>query len=639
MVDAVKPILLPAVSFYTWAALAAYTWDELAGMTWGDLSQSGSIGTDNGLGVLTDAASCIVTEERNGSYELELKYPLDGLHYKDIDYRSVILAKPSPQRERQPFRVYRITRPLGGMVTVYARHISYDLSGVVVAPFAASTLAEALEALRTNALPDNHGFTFWTNKGGAGGMAVAAPSSLRSVLGGVDGSILDTYGGEYEFDGFTVKLWDARGEDRGVTLRYGKNLTSLEQESNCANVYTAVYPYWTDGETTVTLEGKTVPVPGTFAYEKILPVDLSSTFEAAPSQDDLRTAAQYYITDNKVGVPTVSLQVSFAQLGGETLELCDTVEVRFERLGVSARAKVVKTVYNVLLDRYDTVEIGDTRSSIADTIAGQTADIREAATSLDLQRAVVNATGWITGSKGGYVIFKRNAEGQPTEILIMDSPDTATAKKVWRWNTGGLGYSGSGVNGPYSTAITQDGSIVGSFVTADGLFVNAANINGTLTASQIDADDLHVNAANINGTLAASQIDATNLHVKAANVDGTITADAINLNTAQITGTLSANYIDVDSLTVKNANIESLYADKIIGGNIGGYVSANAISGQSHLLSSLFVNSFYANNAVNIMSNGDADSGIVIDQAGITQAGTRHYWSDIFSASASAVFG
>lgn len=613
-----RPVLLPATSFYTWAALAAYTWDELAEMTWGALSQSSGIGTDNGLGVLTDAASCTVTEERNGSYELELKYPVDGLHYEDIGYRSVILAKPSPQRGRQPFRVYRITRPLGGMVTVYARHISYDLSGVVVAPFTASTLAEALEALRTNALPDNHGFTFWTNKGGTGSMAVAAPSSLRSVLGGVDGSILDTYGGEYEFDGFAVKLWNARGEDRGVTLRYGKNLTSLEQESNCANVYTAVYPYWTDGETTVTLEEKTVAVPGTFSYEKILPVDLSSAFEDAPSQEELRTAAQYYITDNKVGVPTVSLQVSFAQLDGETLELCDTVEVRFERLGVSARAKVVKTVYNVLLNRYDTVEIGDTRSSIADTIAGQTADIREAATSLDLQRAVVNATGWITGSKGGYVIFRRNAEGQPTEILIMDSPDVATARKVWRWNTGGLGYSGSGINGPYATAITQDGSIVGSFVTAEGLFVNAANINGTLTASQINADDLHV---------------------KAANVDGTITADAINLNTAQITGTLSAANIDVDSLTVKNANIESLYANKIVGGNIGGYVAAGAISAQSHMLSSLFVSSFYANNAVNIMNSGDADSGIVIDQAGITQAGTRHYWSDIFSASASAVFG
>lgn len=137
-------------------------------------------------------------------------------------------------------------------------------------------------------------------------------------------------------------------------------------------------------------------------------------------------------------------------------------------------------------------------------------------------------------------------------------------------------------------------------------------------------------------TLSSETLD---LHVKSVNVDGTITADAINLNTAQITGTLSANYIDVDSLTVKNANIESLYANKIVGGNIGGYVAAGAISAQSHMLSSLFVSSFYANNAVNIMNSGDADSGIVIDQAGITQAGTRHYWSDIFSASASAVFG
>lgn len=590
---------------------------------------------DNGLGVLFDATSCTVKEERNGSFELEMKYPVAGLHYDEIAQRTLIMAKPSPGRAAQPFRVYRISSPMGGVVTVYARHISYDLSGVALSPFAAQGLAQCIEKISANAVPSDHGFAFSTDKTGVAALQVAKPCSIRALLGGSTGSMLDVYGGEYEFDRFAVKLWAARGEDRGVTIRYGKNLTSLTQEANCAEVYTAVYPFWANGETTVELPEKTVAVAGTYDYVKVLPLDLSSAFDAQPSADALRTSAQYYITDNKVGVPKVSLTLSFAQLEGETVELCDTVAVIFERLGVSARAKIVATTYNVLLDRYDSVEVGDARSSIADTIAGQAADIKNIPISLDLQAAIVNATGWITGAKGGYVIFKRNDEGQPTEILIMDSPDMATAQNVWRWNMGGLGFSSTGVNGPYETAITQDGSIVGKFVTADGLFVNAANINGKVTAGQIDADDLHV---------------------KSANIDGTITADAINLNTAQINGTLSAQYIDtanlhvqganIDNLTVTNAMIDTLYASKIIGGSVGGYVASGAISDAGHTLSELYVSDLTANAASvgTTVRIGGVGNNVTIGGAKVTlvsSGGTAEKtWADILAGTGSAaVFG
>lgn len=585
---------------------------------------------DNGLGVLFDATSCTVKEERNGSFELEMKYPVAGLHYDEIAQRTLIMAKPSPGRAAQPFRVYRISSPMNGVVTVYARHISYDLSGVALSPFSAQGLAQCVEKISANAVPSDHGFAFSTDKTSVAALQVAKPCSIRALLGGSTGSMLDVYGGEYEFDRFAVKLWAARGEDRGVTIRYGKNLTSLTQEANCAEVYTAVYPFWANGETTVELPEKTVAVAGTYDYVKVLPLDLSSAFDAQPSADALRTSAQYYITDNKVGVPKVSLTLSFAQLEGETVELCDTVAVIFERLGVSARAKIVATTYNVLLDRYDSVEVGDARSSIADTIAGQAADIKNIPISLDLQAAIVNATGWITGAKGGYVIFKRNDEGQPTEILIMDSPDMATAQNVWRWNMGGLGFSSTGVNGPYETAITQDGSIVGKFVTADGLFVNAANINGKVTAGQIDADDLHV---------------------KSANIDGTITADAINLNTAQINGTLSAQYIDtanlhvnganIDNLTVTNAMIDTLYASKIVGGSVGGYVPYGAISDASHYLSSLYATNAAFNAADIVTLNlGLRKTTVLTDLYVTTSTGSRSWESIVAGDGAgTAVFG
>ena len=162
---------------------------------------------------------------------------------------------------------------------------------------------------------------------------------------------------------------------------------------------------------------------------------------------------------------------------------------------------------------------------------------------------------------------------------------------------------------------------------------------GLTADGHIVADTINLNTANISGQLSASNIDATNLHVQSANIDGDITADAINLSTASISGTLSASYIDVDSITVKNANIESLYASKIIGGAKGGYIASGALSDSGHMLSSLYTSSFFANNSIHVMNNGDADSGVIINQGGITQNGKLHLWSDIFSNKSSAVFG
>ena len=421
----------------------------------------------NGIGILSDAASCVVTEERNGSYELEMQYPVMGLHYASITYRSLILAKPKPDGEPQPFRVYRITRPLGGLVTVYARHISYDLSGVVVPPFSATGVEGVFDAIQAKAVPQDSGFTFWTDKISTSGVATTVPNSVRSLLGGIRGSILDVFGGEYEFDRFTVKLWRRRGEDRGVTIRYGKNLTAMEQDANCASVYTAVYPYWTSEDVTVELPEKIVEAPGTYDFVRILPLDLTSVFEGQPTPDQLRTSAQYYIADNNVGVPRVSLSLSYAQLDGEKVDLCDTLTVTFAEMGVNTTAKVIKTVFDVLQDRYSSVEIGDMRASISETIAGQAETI--SALPQTIQQAVLNATGWLTGDNGGYVIFRRNDAGQLVEQFISDSLDLQAAKNIWRWNLGGLGFSSNGINGPYKLAITQDGSFVADFITAGTL--------------------------------------------------------------------------------------------------------------------------------------------------------------------------
>ena len=317
-------------------------------------------------------------------------------------------------------------------------------------------------------------------------------------------------------------------------------------------------------------------------------------------------------------------------------------------MGVTATAKVVKTTFDVLRDRYSSVEVGSVRSSVADTIAGQAQDIRSLPTTEALQKAILNATGWITGTNGGYVIFKRNDAGQATELLIMDAPETADAKNVWRWNLGGLGFSSNGVNGPYETAITQDGSIVGKFVTAEGLDVYAANIVGKLTAAQIDADNLQVKAVNVTGQLVASQIDASSLHVNAANVDGQLQASQINADNLQVkavnvTGQLVASQIDatnlhvnganIDNLTVTNAQIENLECAKLTG-----YMPAARLSDPTKYLSDFYVNHVISNGYLAILVNGDIDQGYELNASGIKHAGSTTLWSTILSGG-NAVFG
>lgn len=462
--------------------------------------------TSNGLGALPDAASCVVTEERNGEYEVEMEYPLTGRHFHDIQKRRILYAKPNPYDDPQPFRIYSITKPINGVVTVHAAHLSYDTSGSIVKlfPADAGSASAAMSYLKNFSVPSTP-FTFFTNVGKTGTMSVPKPSSIRSLLGGSDGSILDTFGGEYLFDKWKISLLESRGANRGVTIRYGKNMTDLEQEENDTDFYTGVYPFWyseseNGGLITLSDNNGIVNAPGTYDFVKIMPLDLSSedfskettdsdgstiTIEK-PTEAELRAAAQKYISVNKIGIPKVSLDVSFVMLAQseeykdfarlETVKLCDTVTVEFEKLGVRTTAKCIKTVYNVLTDKYNSIELGEPKSSLATTVSNQGSLIEEASDKSYMERAIQNATDLImSGKLGGYVTVTKN------EIYIADNEDLNTAVKVWRWNSGGLGYSSTGINGSFGTAITRDGMIVADYIKTGNLdckVLNVSNIHG-----------------------------------------------------------------------------------------------------------------------------------------------------------------
>jgi phage minor structural protein len=460
---------------------------------------------NNGLGALADCTSCKVTEKRNGEYILTMQYPLDGIHFKDIQKSCIIWVKPSDGANNQAFRIYKTKKPINGIVTIEAEHISYQLSMIPTMPFTAESASAALQGLKTNAA-EPCPFFFYTDKQTIATYTQEQPASIRSRLGGVSGSILDVYGGEYEFDNYDVHLWANRGSDKGVTIRYGKNLIDLKQEENIQNVVTGVVPFFANEDTLVTLPEKVVESEyvDLYPYPRTVILDLSSEWtDEVPTVEQLRQRAQKYIEDNDIGIPKVSIDVSFIALWQteeykdiaplERVNLCDTVTIIFEKLGIEAKAKVISTEYDVLRERYTKIEVGDAKSTLATTIVNidSTTNTKIQTATSFLQKAIIHATDMITGGLGGYVYLKPNANGYPEEILIMDSPDIETAVNIWRWNKNGLGFSSNGYAGPYGTAITSDGQIVADYITAgtlNGDLIQAGTVNTSALSVEAQED-------------------------------------------------------------------------------------------------------------------------------------------------------
>ena len=461
-------------------------------------SPSSTTFTGNGLGRLVDSPRCIVREERNGPYELEMDYPIGGQHFDEITHSAIILAVPADGKGAQPFRIYDISKPIGGLCTIYAEHISYQLAHIPVTPFGKVTsVASALNGLKNNAA-ETCPFTFWTNKVSAGTFEVKTPASIREMLGGTEGSILDAFGGgEYEWDGYTVKLYQNRGQDKGVAIRYGRNLTDLKQDEAIDSTITGVYPFWSDSNsgTLVTLPEKVLHSAnaGNFPYMRTIVVDATSEFEGEPTESQLRAFGNTYITQTGIGVPKVSIKVSFAPLWQteeykdianlERVNLCDTVTVEFEKLGVSASAKVVKTEYDVLTERYNSIELGDARTNLAKAVSENVSNVIKASvpSRSDIEKIVDAQTALITGGLGGYIRFVYNADGEPQELLFMDSDDIQTAVNVIRINKNGIGFSNDGYDPTkFVSAWTIDGKFSADFIAAGTMLANYIK-GGTLS--------------------------------------------------------------------------------------------------------------------------------------------------------------
>lgn len=333
----------------------------------------------NGLGRLRDCISCEVTEERNGIYECDFEYPITGANYEQIQVGRVIGVVTDDKGDFQPFDIVSFTRPIDGVVAFHCVHISYRQSYLTVTGSNINSLAAAFNLL-SNATPDNP-FTYQTDKTSVGYLAIAdgIPKTVRSILGGVEGSILDAYGGEYEWDRFNVILHSSRGIVRDFSIRYGVNMLDYNEEFDSSGTYMSCVPYWTDGTTIIVGDkqnsfGSTITGRG-----ECVPLDVSDKFETEtePTKAEVEAMGLSVMNEKNPYVPTQTIHIEFVRLQDVGFEnfsnllvcgLCDTINVFFPFYNTTGQFKIVRTVWDVLEDRYISMELGDLSVTLAEAL-------------------------------------------------------------------------------------------------------------------------------------------------------------------------------------------------------------------------------------------------------------------------------
>ena len=458
--------------------------------------QNEKLFTSGGLGFLAECTSCLVSQERNGIFECEFVYPITGPLYEKIQERTIIFATHDDSGIPQPFDIYARSAPINGLVTFYAHHISYRLSNAVVMPFTATSCADAMSKIQANLVTDrDDDFTFWTDKTTVGSYTKTIPSICRTTLGGEEGSLLDVYGrGDYEFDKFAVKLYQNKGSNTDVEIRYGKNLIDIEHKVDNSSSYNAIVPYWYNEETGVLVtlpEGYVSHNDGT-AYIVAIPYSMNDYFGTAPTVSAMRLKAQQLLDSSDAWEPSEGFSVDFVQLWQteeyeqfaplQRVKLCDTVRVYYPELGVNAvRERVVKTVYNTLLDRYDEITLNELPTTLTGLTQQQiNAGAADSVTAESMNAAINLAVQLVRGGLGGYIAMPADQDGLPQLIYLLDQPDVDEAVNVIRLGSDGISRSTSGISGQFTSIISMSGALTGDLT---GNVVG--NITGNVTGNSV----------------------------------------------------------------------------------------------------------------------------------------------------------
>ena len=336
----------------------------------------------NGICRLRDCISCTVTEERNsGLYECEFEYPVNGINYDLIDCGRIILVDHDDTGDKQAFDIISRTNAINGVVTFHAVHISYRLNKITANPKYITSLASAINAIQDTTPANQFNYSADFQADGYLPVADGVPKTVRSIIGGSEGSMLDTYGGEILWDGWNVKFLTSRGVDRDFTIRYGVNMTGYNEDIDFSGTYNEAIPYWTDG--TKIVIGDVIKLTDTSyaGREECVPLDLSDRFSSRPTKGEVETYGRMVLRAKYPIMPEQTIKVEFVRLSDspeyenlknlQKCELCDTVQVVFPMYNLSGRFKIVKTEYNVLLDRYDSMELGTLSTTLSQALGIQ----------------------------------------------------------------------------------------------------------------------------------------------------------------------------------------------------------------------------------------------------------------------------
>lgn len=552
--------------------------------------------TTKGIGTLSGILSCYVTEGRNSEFDLEMEIPESAKYFPEMKLERILYVKPNPYDDPQPFRIYKITKPINGISTVFANHISYDLNGIPVDNFTVESASEAAAALTSNAVVTCP-FTITTDIVSSAVMTVAKPYPIRSMIGGEEGSFLDVYGGEIEYDGFEVHLLSARGMNRGVKIRYGINLLDLTQEENCSEVYTGVLPYYHSEKGQVV--GTVQRPAGTFDVERIMLLDCTDEYDSddsLPTASTLNAFAQQYITDNKVGVPKVSLDVSFIHLDRKEVHLCDTVTVSFERIGIEAQAKVIETVYDVINDRYTSVKIGDPKENLPGTFKNEKASLES--TDADfrsyLEKSDIAIRARVTKTGGNSHSFGWDLSDTQW-VLASDS------KEVFKADNSGVHINGDGTftGTVHATAGEFTGTVKASTIQGSTITGGSININDAFVVDS--AGNLTANSGTFAGNIYAKNIQYGGSTYGTFNGAG-ITGSSITTGQTSSGINLSLGYADFSNEVFNNRDTAAAISA------INGYISADLSVGGTSTAGAFQLTDgtdvYGANHVHNVVVNG-----------------------------------
>lgn len=443
--------------------------------------------THNGIGILdNNIYEAEIEEILNGVYTLSFKYPLFSPHGLEIDGQYLIKA-PTPDGD-QLFRVAN-PHPTNGIVQVFCYHIFYDLVDNFIEDtnIVGKSGMGALDQVK-GALQYPTKFDFYSDIENIANARLVRKNPVEFLLdNGQDNSFLNRWGGELLRDNFNVRMLARRGRDRGVVIQHKKDLLGYEADIDWQSPITKIMP---QGANELLLPEKyvTSPLVNKYVNPKIRKIDfpeVKAKIGNAANDDDalplpdalnkLRALSIAMFNNQHVDQPLATYKIKFQELSQteeykdlavlQRVYMGDTVTVQHLDEGIDVRAKVVSYKYDPLNEEYTDITIGNYKESFTD-VSNKVDRIQDNLDGLEtsfLEKAKERATDLINSGFGGHVRV------YPERILIMDTDKEATAQKVWQWNINGLGYSKTGINGPYGLAMTMDGSIVADFITTGKL--------------------------------------------------------------------------------------------------------------------------------------------------------------------------